>query len=443
MGTLRFWTTFSLLCAAAIPLVSLALFFPWVDELPRWDQWGLVEAWEAHFAGRPVLPVLLEPYNGHMNVAPRALFFVLGLATRWSLRTEVLLGYLLASSLAAVLILMLRDSGERFLLLAAPVTLQVFSLLHSTNFTTGYAVGQHLCQLGIAATIFALTRPRISGLHVTTAALAAALATFSWGSGVIAWPLGTLILLARMRWLWTSWIVWGGLMMAALLAVRKGSGHIPPLSYVLHEPSYALFGLAVLGKPISPWGFPTPPVGLLLGVLVTAATTATAVWVLTLRQPPLLLLRWGLLGVSGLGAAVLIALGRAWSPLSQALAPQYAVASYFLPLSLLVLLSHCLWTTRDLSASRPVRWAGGAALALLLAAVAGRELCLVRNMLPTLRVSREDNRQIVDKVRKGSITDEEIRKALHPDPQLVRHGLTVLRRHRMALYRNLPEGETR
>lgn len=442
MKTLRFWTTLSLLCAAAIPLASLALFFPWTDDIPRWDQWPLVEMWEAHFSGQPVLPVLLEPYNNHMNVVPRALCFALGLVTRWSLRAEILACYLLATCLAAVLLLMLRDSGERFLLLAAPVTLLVFSMNQYASFLTSYALGQHLCQLGIAVTIFSLTRPRISGLHLGTAALAAALATFSWGSGVLAWPLGALILLVRMRRSWAGWALWGGLAAVSILLFQKGSGSLAGLPGILRQPHYALFGLTLIGKPVSPWGFPEASLALVLGILLLVAFTATLVraWEL---GPPLLLLRWGLLGASGMGAATLIAIGRGWAPLEQALSPQYVSATYFLALSLLVLLSHCLWTIRDRSGSRPVRWASGTAVVLLLAAAGVRELGFVRNTLPTLRQWHQLTLPAADKVRKGTITDDEIRRTLHPDVELVRQGLIVLRRHRLAVYRDLPEVKNR
>jgi hypothetical protein len=438
LTTLRFWTTLSLLCAAAIPLVSLALFFPWSDDVPRWDQWALVPMWEAHFAGQPVLPLLLEPYNNHMNVAPRALFFVLGLVTRWSLRTEILVGYLLATCLAAVLILMLRDTGERFLLLAAPVTLQVFSLIQYGGFLTGYAVGHHLCQLGIATTIFALTRPRISGLHVGAAALAAAVATFSWGSGVVTWPLGILILLVRKQWRWTVWTLWVGLTVAALLVVRIGGGSLAGLPFIVRQPHFALFGLTLIGKPVSPWGFPEASMALVLGILLAVAFAATLVraWEL---GPPLLLLRWGLLGASGLGAAALITLARGGSPLEQALAPQYVGATYFVGLALLVLLSHCFWTTWERPGSRAIRWAGGAAFVLLLVTVGAREWSLAHNLLPTLFQWRQITAGFADKVLDGTITDDEIRKTLHPDVELVRHSLTVLRRHRLALYRDHPE----
>jgi len=61
----------SMFIAAVIPFVQFRLLNPLTSEMPTWDQWSEVTVWSAHFEHRPVLPVLLSPYNGHFNLVPR------------------------------------------------------------------------------------------------------------------------------------------------------------------------------------------------------------------------------------------------------------------------------------------------------------------------------------------------------------------------------------
>lgn len=437
MRTLRPWTVLSLLAACLIPLLHMAILWPWFEDLPKWDQWSMIEVWEAHFAGRPVLPLLLAPYNGHLNVLPRLVFYGLGLVTGWSLRTEMVLLELLAAGTAAVLILMLRDSGERFLLLAAPVTLLVFSMGQYGSFLSGYGIGQHLCQLALTATIFVLTRPRISGRHVAAALVTAAIATFSWGSGVLAWPLGGVALLVRMRRRWGLLILWGSCMLAAALVVRQGAGPMASPFSVLTGSRFAVFALTLIGRPVSPQGFPEAGSVLVLGSAAVTALVLLLVWTWTLRQP-LVLLRWGLLGISGLSAAGLIAVPRSPGSPEIALSTHYSCATYPAFLAALVLACCCLWAAMDGPATPGERRMAGAALVILFGLLAGRELLLARQLIPVLRNWAEISRTVGIRLQEGTITDDEIRRALHPDVHLVRRGNALLRRHRLALYRNLP-----
>jgi hypothetical protein len=410
--------------------------YPWNDGIPRWDQWNEIAVWEAHYEGRPVLPLILERYNGHIIALPRLITFGLGLLTDWSLRAELLVLYLLAMATAAVFILMLRDSGERALLLAAPVTLLVFSVGQYASFLTSYAIGQHLCQLGIASTIFAMTRPRLSWPHLVAASVAAAVATFSWGGGLLAWPLGGVALLLRIPRRWPIWLVWGALSLAAAgVVVRQGTG-LPPLWYILSHPDFALFALTLLGKPICSQPFPPASMALFAGIVLAVVLSPILLWAGRLRQP-LLLLRWGLLGASGVGAAILIALARP-GPLEHALAPHYSAATYPLALSLMVLLCHVLWAWMDRSPTRAGRLAAGAAVLLFLSLVGARELLLAHRLVPTLASWAQISRELGDRFKESRATDQEIQTYFHPDLELVRHGRDVLRRHRLAMYRDSP-----
>lgn len=441
MRGVRLGVVLSLLAACAIPVASFALVAPWIDQVPKWDQWTMIEVWEAHFTGKPVAPLLLAPYHGHLNVVPRILFYLLGLLTGWDLHAELLLLYVTAAGTAAVLLLMLRDSGERSLWLAAPVTLLLFSLTQSTAFLSGYTAGQFLCQLSLAGTIFVLTRPRISVRHVAAAAVLAALATFSWGSGLLAWPLGGVILLVRMPRRWGVWAAWGALLLATALVLRQaGGGNLLALRVLVTRPSFALFALTLLGRPLCMQGFPDASTALALGIAQAVAFPVVLLWTWAQRQS-LLVLRWGLFGLSGLGAAALITVPRGGGPLEPALAPHYAIAISPLLLSLIVLAVHGFWHAMDHRGSRLASRAGGGIVLLLLALVGFREMRLARELVPILGSWSNTWKTAGQRLQSGEITDLEIRRTFHPDVRLVREGMLALRRHRLALYRDLPEGD--
>lgn len=434
---LRLGIALSLVLACVAPLASFLLFFPFVDNIPKWDQWSLIEVWEAHYQGQPVLPLLLKPYNGHLNVLPRFIFYGLGLLTHWNLRAEVLLSYILALGTAATLLLMLRDSNEKLLLLmAAPVAAAVFSLNQFENFLSGYPMGQILSQLGVTLTVFALTRPRLTARHAVAGAAAAAVATFSWGAGLVSWPLGVLALAFRREGR-RMLIPWCGLTLAALLTVKHGAGPVGQMGFRALLDFDTAFFLAMLGRPIGYRAFPTYSTAVGLGLFLVVAFVLVLDQALRSRRG-LPALRWGLLGLSSLLAAVMITLARAKSGPDQALISHYCTAAYPLVVAVLVLACQALLAWRGTARSGLQR----AAAVLLVAALLVLPLAVVyAQSKETFQIlwSWEQASRVHDrKLLAGTITEAEIRSSMHPEAELVRRGITLLRARRLAIFAGAP-----
>lgn len=434
---LRLGIVLSLVLACAAPLASFFLFFPFVDNIPKWDQWSLIEVWEAHYQGRPVLPLLLKPYNGHLNVLPRFLFYGLGLVTHWNVRMEVLLSYVLALGTAAALLLMLRDSGKELLLMAVPAVALVFSLNQFENYLSGYPLGQVLSQLAVTVTVLALTRPRITARHVAAGAVAAAVATFSWGAGLVSWPIGILALALRPESRRRMLLPWCVLTLLCALAVKWGAGASGQLSLRAFLDFDTPFFLALLGRPMAYRAFPDYVSAVGVGFLLVLAFVLALEGALRSRRW-LLALRWGLLGLSSLGAAVLVTLARFKSGPGQALASHYSTAAYPLVLALLVLLCQWLLAWRGTARSGLQR----AAASLLVAALLVLPLAVVyaqsRETYLVLRGWELSSQGHDRKLLAGTITDDEIRSSLHPDVELVRRGVALLREHRLAVFAGAP-----
>jgi hypothetical protein len=437
-ATLSRWATLSLCAACLVPLLSFLVLFPLVTPMPTWDQWSLGPLWAAHFEGKPVLPLLLAPYNGHRNVLPRLFFYGLGRISGWNVRLEVVASYLVACVTLGLLLRMATRIGTKGLgiegrLLALPIAAQAFCLLQYENFMSGYPFGQNLSQLLVTMVIFLLTRPILGTGAFVAAATAAMAATFSWGAGLAAFPAGLLALLLRGERRPVRWVVWTALTATAAGIVRQSAaGAFPPIPWG----SLPAFFLTLLGKAWSPFAVPSPRVTVALGVVGLLLFAVTAPWAyLRDRERSL---PWIVLGCGSLAAAGLISLGRTGAGIGQAFASHYVTTTYPLVVACLALITLLILDLR-----RDVPAAGLRSAALVVVAIgftlqpalASRQsLVMVRGWDP---IVRRNSLAIV----RGTATDAQIRESDHPVPALVRDATEVLRAHRLAWFRELLDGE--
>jgi hypothetical protein len=425
----RLWlvaSRLSLAGALAVPLVVFALLFPLVSDFPKWDQWHLTPLWDAHFTGARVLDLLLEPYNGHVNIVPRFVFYGLGLLTDWNMRAEVVASFLCALVTLAALLLMLRDSDPRLLVLALPVAAYVFSITQFVNFLSGYPLGQNLSQMFATLAIYWLTKPDPRSRDVALAGVASLLATFSWGAGLAAWYAGIVLLAFRGRshrgFLLGAWVA---ATLLTTLVVRHGATSLP---LVLSPSAILAFFAVLLGRPATLELAPSLHGTQLLAVLgLTAFTLALAA---TLRRGLMEdALRWGGIALLTLGSAGLIAVGRVFAGLPQALSSHYVTATYPLLVATLTLIAILILRAHRGSAAMRL-----AALGLLAAIAMIPPLLFAIRTLPVLEEWTRINEMDFAKVAAGTATDAEIHRSLHPDAALVRWGTTVLTRHRLATF---------
>ena len=426
------WATFSRWAAWVVPLLSFLSLFPLVAPMPTWDQWSLGEVWAAHYEGKPVLPLLLAPYNGHRNVLPRLFFYALGRASHWNVRLEVVASYVAACITLALLLRMASRLGTHGRLLALPIAAQAFCLLQYENFMSGYPFGQNLSQLLVTTVVFLLTRPVLGTAGFAGAATAAMAATFSWGAGLAAFPVGLLALLLRGERRPARWLTWTAFTAAAALIVRQSAaGAFRPVPWA----RFPEFFLVLLGKAWSPFAVPSSRVTVALGALALVVFAVTASWA-WLRQRERGL-PWIVLGCCSLVAAGLISLGRTGDGVGQALASHYVTTTYPLAVACLVLSTLLILELRPAVAATTLRWTAVGVVAIgftLQPALASRQsLVMVRGWDPIVR------RNALAIVR-GTATDAQIRESDHPVPELVRNATEVLRAHRLAWFRQLLDG---
>ncbi len=419
----------SLTVAAAFPLVQFALLFPMTSEMPTWDQWNDVEVFAAHYEHRPVLPLLLKPYNGHYNVVPRMIFYILGLLTHWNVKVEVVASYVMCGGTLAVLLAMLRETDSRLLILAAPVSASIFSIAGFENFLSGYPLCQTISLLASVAALFFLTRRESSRNRYWIALFLALVASFSWGAAVAVWPVGLLLLAGERpvrRGRLALWVLAGaGCAALARIAVAR----VPQIS--VDWPSVGPFFLALLGAPYTsaPRGnVHAAEISGIAAVLLLPLLVALAVREKKVDAPSVR--RWTAVGLLALGSAALIAIARSSPDLRGAFTSHYTGATSLLGVALLVLLGVILGGGSRLGRGSPLAVCAVAALFFL------NVVAISARWLPVLRRWSNVGRRNDAALMRGTATDAQIEQSLFPLPQVVRDSLPILREHRLAAYRH-------
>ena len=420
----------SVAVASAIPVAVFALLFPLATDMPTWDQWSTVPVWEAYFTGRRVWPLILAPYNGHFNVIPRALFFLVGRMTSWNLRVEVIGAYLACAASVFVLVKMLVRWDRRLVLLAAPFAALSFSLNQYENIATGYGLGQHLSNLAEILTISCLTGPETSFGGFLAAIACAAVATFSWGAGVAVWPVGLIAVATSPAPRGARLAVWTACSGAALFAAESAtsSGYVHTVwSNVV--PSF----LVLLGKSWSLAAFPEVRTSIVLGIAVFGAFLALAsVFLRDADRRPFLRM-WGLVGLLGFANGGLICLARSEGPLENFFQSHYVTAVYLAGLAILALAARGILERGDADRGSR-RLTAPAGLAAICGIALLQAITVSASWYPVLKLWAATVEENSRKLMEGTATDAEIRQSHYPEPDEARRDVEVLRRFRLAAF---------
>jgi hypothetical protein len=344
-------------------------------------------------------------------------------------RLDIVASYVTACGTLALLLLMLRRLGARGLLLAAPVSGQVFSFLQNENFLSGYPFGQNLSQFLATLTLYLLTLPHLGTAAFAGAAVATLASTFSWGAGLAGWYVGLVALLLRSERSRLRIGIWLALTLLATVAVKRGAGGAFGAIAWRQVPA---FFFALLGGAATPIPFPAIRLALIAGAAAFAAFAVLALWGWRRARPESL--PWILLGLSALASAGLIALGRAIWGLPQALASHYVTATYPLVVACAVLAFLLFWRAGERARFGAV-WR---ALALMVAAAPLLQaLAVSYRALPVFRSWTATIHHNAVAIARGTATDQEIRTSHHPEPSLVRGGAAILKQHQLSWFHQM------
>jgi hypothetical protein len=428
----------SLALAIVVAVAMVVHLFPLTSDMPAWDQWTIVPIFEAHYSGRPVLPLLLAPYNGHYNCLPRFLMYRMGVLSRWDTRLEALVGFSWAACTLGVFLRMLWESSPRLLILAAPFAAWVFSVLQFPNLLNGFGFGQVLAGFAAILALYLLTDPEAGRWRFGLALLCAAAAFLSHGAGLALAPAGLVgLLLVRRRRNWVRIGAW-----SLMTAFGAGLGLLGGRSahLVVHWRRVPAFALGLVGRPFTFELAPSPARKAILGALVIAVLGAVIGWAFWRDRAAkrALLVRWGCVALMALGVAGLVATRHSRAPLDLSLEPHYVTSTYPFGLALLVL------TVDRLQASASAvtggrRWLLSLAVLACCVAPLAQQAIAAYRIVPTLRSWKAVGDRMSRRVVLGTATDEDIRRAVHTNPDDVRSAVAFLRSQRLAWFAHSPE----
>jgi hypothetical protein len=282
-----------------------------------WDQFEFVPALARFYEGQLSLWDLTALHNEHRLFFPRLIMLGLAALTRYDNVAEMYFNAGLLVALGAVLLhIHVRTFGasNRSLLAFLPVPVLLFTWRQYENLLWGWQLQITLCALCAVVSLWLLEGVRDVGARWAGATAAAFVATFSFGSGTLLWPLGLVLMFwrgrreGRMPWramgAWTAVAAVSGVMY--VWDYQRPDLLPDPWHFLRHPVGSVYFLLATLGSSAADHASTAAAFGTLL--LVAGGVVA-----LELRRkraaPGPLPLATGLL-LFALATAVLVLIGR-------------------------------------------------------------------------------------------------------------------------------------
>ena len=350
------------------PLVMLGLLFVFQGWGVVWgDDVSMSPLFDKFYRSTLTLGDLWEPYQGHRIFFPRALELLFGWATHWNVSVEI--GFVYVTFLVdfGLLYWLLQDlrtalSERTRLLLAAVMSLSVFSTSQVENWINGWQMGLALSTVSVLIGLVLLAKFGARLWTLLVCILAGVVASYSFGNGVLYWialvPLLHGKLRADSRWPAKS-LLWAAAAGAVIFFYFHGlgsSGQSMTLSqsalHILKVPgTFFTYLLTCAGAGVfflNGAKASLPPAGHLLVVsaapvwgFIGLAAFAYTGWRLLRRGGPglLLLAPWLSLGLYGVFSVGLISLARYTFPPESAISSRYITFSQYLWLALFVFLA--------------------------------------------------------------------------------------------------------
>lgn len=357
--------------AALFPAFLGAMYLRHGVAVPLFDQWEWPLFLERWHTGTLRWDDFWAQHNEHRPVFPRMLLLALAAPSAWDIRLELALNFALGLAITAmVLAATARASHGTAAWWWPPLAAMLCcSLIQWQNWFLGWQSQLLLAALAVYGAIAAglSSRPLWSPVGVVACATVASL---SFASGLLAWPLGLAAMLIAPRRQDAAGAPWTRADAVALFSVSAAGiavaaayfhGYVPPphhpgLASGLGRPvAAAAYALVYLGQPVAGWS---------VWAAGAAGAAGVAWWLWSTPgvvrgaagSPSRLAWLWGVWALAG---AVSTALPRAAFGIEQALSPRYA--TFAIPLWI----GAALWTAATPSSR------GRAMAAGMLAVLAG------------------------------------------------------------------------
>lgn len=429
---------------STLPFLVLATVIPQhFVPVPRWDVWDLVPLIEESYAGTLSVADLWRSHNAHRPFTGRTLLLANVWLTRWNHWVDLAL--LLATAALQFLVIVAfvartrRHAARVHPASLVVVALFVFTLVQWENWLQGWQVVLLVGALAVSAALFVLTDCRVTWSRTIGAGLLGLMATASFLSCLLVWPLGALAIVARRANGWRPQLLQWSALTVVTIAVYAWDLPPDPSSrnmavFATWDGLRALVGgiLVSVGTPAlyAPGVFMGETGALEWGIVVTGGAAMAVATGLTMRHAidargghPTWLFP-ALLCLFGVGAGALAALGRAWLGLQAMTASRYVVFGAYVWIGLALLLA--MSRAGGHRSARIVRLAALSAIAVLAA-------LNWRPAMPHVEAHYLSSSQARAWLLRGDV--HAAASVLFPDPFLLEERAAVLRQHRLSLFR--------
>ncbi len=188
---------------AVIELVYIQRF---AVNVPFWDEWLFVPLLRTFRQHGDWLPLAWDALNEHRMLFPKLLFLALSQASNWNVVIEMYLSWLMAVGSLLGLGLLYIKTSSRSLWRFVPVAWLIFSLGQYENILYGMQMAFYLYALAIIWAVYFLSVK--SYRSIILAAGCGIVASLSFSSGLLIWPVG-LLCLAAIRAGKKQMLIWG------------------------------------------------------------------------------------------------------------------------------------------------------------------------------------------------------------------------------------------
>jgi len=331
------------LLAIAPAILLLGWISHYAVNVPLGDEWALVPLFEKWGSHQLSFHDLYQQHNEHRILIPKLIYLVFAQLTNWDLRAEMFFSVVLCAGTSAGIYMLLRRTlggpPRQLLLLWAAANLLLFSPTQAQNWLWGFQLQMFIPNLCLVLTLVILTSDFPWWPRFGASVFLIGVATFSFGNGVLLWPVVALFLVLRgeSKWRIAAWLLAFALVVALYFPGYYRIPRAHPLTGSwLDYPSYFL---VFIGGALSRGREGQ----LLLGATITGAVALVvyaAILVHFFRTRGEALRNaapWLVLGPYVIGSAALVAYSRVnWGP-NQALDSRYVTNSNYFYLGLVVL----------------------------------------------------------------------------------------------------------
>jgi len=319
-----------------LPVILLIWFTSrYFVEIPFWDEFLIPRLMMEIESGKmTLLSACWRLHNEHRLFFPTLIMLELAKLAAWNIRAECWLIFLLAIGCFYIICRFLIEGlakGYTWLAIMASSFL-IFSLNQWENWLWGFQIEILLMEFCFLLALYAVTRPDLKIRHMAAASVFSLISSFSFGTGLLSWPLVALtLLLHRPRRIYAA-IAFISMFIAVLAlyfyGYKKPESHPSILAFTSNPGEFIAYIFMFLGYPIA------DSHALMLGGIALTWFIAGNIIVfkknLTSPNTQIAMLVMGLFAIS---SAILIAFGRIGFGAEQALSSRYITIANLLWLS--------------------------------------------------------------------------------------------------------------